>query len=168
MTSTSTPVSASMRSTSSLPLAAVADRARRLGDDFRRAERVGELHSGGRARSRGRRVRAEIRPLRATSSPRRSISFSRATASKVPSACTSATSRWNEFEPRSSARCAFVEDATSPVPDAWTPHVTIGVACDGHQENMSLTFELAMLIDGKLVEATGGGPTTTSTPRPRR
>ena len=52
MTSTSTPVSASIRSTSSLPLAARADRARRLGDHLVRAERVGELAEAADARDR--------------------------------------------------------------------------------------------------------------------
>ena len=44
-----------------------------------------------------------MRPWRLTTSPRRSISFSVTIGSKCPSAWTSATSRWNEFDPRSKA-----------------------------------------------------------------
>ena len=44
-----------------------------------------------------------MRPSRLTTSPRRSISFSRTSGSNVPSARTSATTRWKEFEPRSTA-----------------------------------------------------------------
>ena len=104
ITSTSTPVSASMRSTSSLPFAAVRIALVALAITSLAPERVGELAEpadrgdravGGRGRD------AAVRG--ATSSPRRSISFSRATAVNVPSRCTSATRRWNEFDPRSSA-----------------------------------------------------------------
>ena len=42
-------------------------------------------------------------PSRLTTSPRRSISFSPDTGVKLPSGCTSAMTRWNEFEPRSTA-----------------------------------------------------------------
>jgi hypothetical protein len=82
----------------------------RLGDEVARdggrisaptAERA--IASVGRMRQLADALGAEIRPSRATSSPRRSMSFSRVTASNVPSGCTSATRRWKELEPRSSA-----------------------------------------------------------------
>src|SRR4051812_44601611 len=44
-----------------------------------------------------------IEPWRLTTSPRRSISFSCTNGSMCPSACTSATRRWKEFDPRSMA-----------------------------------------------------------------
>ena len=44
-----------------------------------------------------------MQPSRLTTSPRRSISFSPASGVKLPSGWISATSRWNEFVPRSSA-----------------------------------------------------------------
>ena len=44
-----------------------------------------------------------MEPWRLTTSPRRSISFSCTSGSRWPSAWTSATSRWNEFVPRSMA-----------------------------------------------------------------
>ena len=42
-------------------------------------------------------------PWRLTTLPSRSISFSCTSGSMCPSACTSATSRWKEFDPRSMA-----------------------------------------------------------------
>ena len=51
-----------------------------------------------------------MKPSRLTLSPSRSISFSRASGVKIPSGCTSAISRWNEFVPRSSAAMRIEPD----------------------------------------------------------
>ena len=111
ITSTSTPVSRSMRSTSSSPLAAQADGAGRAGDDLGRRRRPRRacfmrrtVATAASAASGG------MKPSRLTTSPRRSISFSRASGVKVPSGCTSATRRWNEFVPRSSAAMRIEPD----------------------------------------------------------
>src|SRR4051812_16428421 len=53
-----------------------------------------------------------IEPWRLTTSPRRSISFTCTNGSRCPSACTSATRRWNEFDPRSMAATRIAPKAT--------------------------------------------------------
>jgi len=103
ITSTFTPASTSMRSTSSSPLAALrmalvaqaaisSTSAASASSFIRRTVAIAcSACSGG------------MYPSRLTTSPRRSISFSRASGVNVPSWWISATRRWNEFVPRSSA-----------------------------------------------------------------
>ena len=110
ITSTSTPVSRSMRSTSSSPFAAsrmalvaqatisVASAASASIFMRRTVATATSAASGG------------MKPSRLTLSPSRSISFSRASGVKLPSGCTSAISRWNEFVPRSSAAMRIEPD----------------------------------------------------------
>ena len=103
ITSTCTPVSVRMRSTSSPPFAA-----RRIALVALASTSVAPAAS---ARRRKRRTVATAwsaavggtTPCRLTTLPRRSISFSCTSGSMCPSACTSATSRWKEFDPRSMA-----------------------------------------------------------------
>ena len=121
MTSTCTPVSARMRSTSSPPF-----EARRMALVALARISVAPAAS---ARRRNRRTVATawsaavggMTPRRLTTSPRRSISFSWTNGSMCPSACTSATRRWKEFDPRSMAATRIAptlrEDA------GWVGHV---------------------------------------------
>ena len=51
-------------------------------------------------------------PSRLTTSPSRSISFSPDTGVKLPSGCTSAMTRWNELDPRSTAATRIGVQAT--------------------------------------------------------
>ena len=80
-----------------------AERARGAGEDLGRAGGLGEHPEPAHGLHRGvGRLRGD-EPSRLTTSPSRSISFSRTSGSKVPSGRTSATTRWNEFDPRSTA-----------------------------------------------------------------
>ena len=114
ITSTCTPVSARMRSTTSPPFSA-----RRIAAVALARISVAPAAS---ARRRKRRTVATawsaavtgIAPWRLTTSPRRSISFSCTSGSMWPSGWTSATSMWNEFDPRSIAATRIAVHATAP------------------------------------------------------
>ena len=121
ITSTSTPVSASMRSTSSLPFAAVRIALVALAITSLRAERVGELAEAAHARDRavGRRGRdAAVAGDVVAEAQHLLLAGDR--ASKVPSGCTSATSRWKEFDPRSSAAMRMRTSSVLPATRADT------------------------------------------------
>ena len=66
-----------------------------------------------------------MRPWRPTRSPSRSISFSVMIGSNPPSARTSATIRWNEFDPRSNAATRTRRRLPTP------PRRILRPACDG-------------------------------------
>ena len=101
--SASIPASSAMRSRTSSPLLA-------LRSALVAQARI-SVAPAASAMSRNRRIVATvasaasgvIMPSRLTTSPSRSISFSPLTGVRLPSGCTSAITRWNEFEPRSTA-----------------------------------------------------------------
>ena len=190
ITSASTPASVAIRSSTSSPLLAV------------RSALVAQakisVAPAASAINRKRRIVATAAsaasgvtiPSRLTTSPSRSISFSPETGVKLPSGWTSAMTRWNELDPRSTAATRIGDQVTGgPRPprtiaraaakrrhSSGASRSCAGVGCPERTssggERMTVTGEHRMLIDGELTDAASGAtyaninPATEAVDRP--